>query len=122
MATVLLATATPGAANTLSPGSQKEIVTSNPHHKTYTIQNTYDYPATLELFVYDKDFKEVDGWAVEKKVFKLLPKGKREVLFSFEVDEVKKLHVCSKMVSKGYEQVPLAVTTQVCSRLMLIPQ
>ena len=118
---VVFAGVSAGVANDLSPAGHRVFAPSETLYKNYTLYNRYDYPATFEIFVYDKRFKPVEGWAVRQSTYKLLPDSKRQVQLRFDVAGERKLLVCSKMISRGYDEAPLDITTQVCSRLQITP-
>jgi len=111
-------------AHTMSPGYQKVLVPGDFVTLTYEVGNSFDIPATYEVYVLAKDFKTVEeDWRViGKNPIKLFPGDTRRVRIKFRMPEGvddRKVIVCSALDAIGYNDENPQTITRVCSRLWL---
>ena len=108
-----------GLTHAMSPGFETEYSVSELTNKTYTLENSYDFPITLAIEVFEKNWSPALGWAVDKETFKMLPNSKKKATITFESIGVRKIIVCSTLKGIGYEEEPPSIISRVCSRLII---
>jgi hypothetical protein len=116
---VMLTLPTLTLAHSMSPGFETEYAVSPVYSKTYTVTNDYNFPATYEVQVFNKDMTPADGWKAEKYTFKIKPNNKKEINLTFKSNETRKLIVCSTLTNIGYENEKASIISRVCSRLII---
>lgn len=120
IATLLLLAFGQGAvAHTLSPSYEKKTIISDTFEMQYEVGNHYSFPATYEIDVLTKEGAQAKGWKVKSALLKIKPHSKKSFLIVFKSREPRKLMVCTKLASTGYEEEPAQVISRVCSRLWL---
>lgn len=103
----------------MSPGFETEYAIGTALKKTYEIENHYNFPATYEVQVFNKDMTPATDWRSEKTTFKMLPRSKKQVTIKFKSTETRKLIVCSTLTNIGYENEKASIISRVCSRLII---
>jgi hypothetical protein len=106
-------------AHSQSPGFETEYAIASVHTKTYELENTYNFPITLEIVVYEKDFSPASGWRTEKSTYKMKPKSEKQVHIQFKSVGTRKLLVCSELKGIGYDEKEPSIISRVCSRLII---
>jgi len=119
VAMVLMLLPTLSSAHSMLPGFEVEYAPAPVFTKTYELENHYDFPATLEVYVLNKDGSPAVGWRTDKETYKMKPKSKNQVSIDFKSVGQRKLLVCSKLVGVGYEEVKPSIISVVCSRLII---
>ena len=119
VAMVLMLLPTLSSAHSMLPGFETEYALAPVFTKTYELENHYDFPATLEVYVLNKDGSPAVGWRTDKETYKMKPKSKKRVSIDFKSVGQRKLLVCSKLVGVGYEEVKPSIISVVCSRLII---
>lgn len=118
-AMILCALPVMGLAHGQSPGFETEQALTQEFTKSYELRNSYDFPITLQVEVFEKDGTPAEGWSANKATFKMKPNAKKRVNFTFEVKEQRKVLVCSRLIGVGYEQQKPHIVSRVCSRLII---
>jgi hypothetical protein len=116
---VMLTLPTLTLAHSMSPGFETEYAVSSVYSKTYTVTNDYNFPATYEVQVFNKDMTPATDWKAEKYTFKIKPNNKKDINLTFKSTETRKLIVCSTLTNIGYENEEASIISRVCSRLII---
>jgi hypothetical protein len=119
VAMVLLLLPTLSSAHSMSPGFETEYAPAPVFSKKYELENHYDFPVTLEVYVLNKDGSPAYGWRTSKETYKMKPKSKKQVSIDFKSVGQRKLLVCSKLIGIGYEESKPSIISVVCSRLII---
>jgi hypothetical protein len=119
IALVLMLLPTLSSAHAMTPGFETEYAPAPIFTKDYELENHYDFPATLEVYVLNKDGSPASGWRTAKESYKLKPNSKKRVSIDFKSVGQRKLLVCSKLVGIGYEEVKPSIISVICSRLII---
>lgn len=106
-------------SHSMTPEFEVEYANSDRFYKTYIVSNEYDFPITLKIYVYNKDWTEADGWKSRKETFNLLPGSEKDVELRFRSVGVRKLIVCSVLEGIGYDKENPSLVSRVCSRLII---
>ena len=107
------------SAHSMSPGFETEYSPVKTFSKEYELENHYDFPITLEVYVLNKDGSPAYGWRAGKETYKMRPTSKKKVRLEFKSVGQRKLLVCSKLVGIGYEESKPSIISVVCSRLII---
>ena len=107
------------SAHSMLPGFEADHAVSDTHSKKYTVKNGYNFPATYEVQVFNKDMTPATDWEAEKYSFKMKPNSKKEFNLKFNSTETRKVIVCSTLTNIGYENEKASIISRVCSRLIL---
>lgn len=108
-----------GLAHGQSPGFESEVALTQTFSKSYELRNSYDFPITLQVEVFEKDGTPAEGWSTNKSTFKMKPNAKKRVDVTFDVQQQRKVLVCSRLIGVGYEQKEPHIVSRVCSRLII---
>jgi hypothetical protein len=119
VAMVLLLLPTLSSAHSMSPGFETEYAPAPVFSKKYELENHYDFPVTLEVYVLNKDGSPAHGWRASKETYKLKTRSKKQVSIDFKSVGQRKLLVCSKLIGIGYEESKPNIISVVCSRLII---
>jgi hypothetical protein len=119
VAMVLMLLPTLSSAHSMSPGFETEYSPAPVFSKKYELENHYDFPVTLEVYVLNKDGSPAYGWRTSKETYKMKPKSKKQVSIDFKSVGQRKLLVCSKLIGVGYEESKPSIISIVCSRLII---
>jgi hypothetical protein len=119
VAMVLLLLPTLSSAHSMSPGFETEYAPAPVFSKKYELENHYDFPVTLEVYVLNKDGSPAYGWRTSKETYKMKPRSKKQVSIDFKSVGQRKLLVCSKLIGVGYEESKPSIISVVCSRLII---
>jgi hypothetical protein len=119
VAMVLMLLPTLSSAHSMSPGFETEYAPAPIFTKDYELENHYDFPMTLEVYVLNKDGSPAYGWRTDKETYKMKPKSKKKLSIDFRAIGQRKLLVCSKLVGVGYEESKPSIISIVCSRLII---
>jgi hypothetical protein len=106
-------------AHSMSPGFESHYATQASFTTQYTLTNSYDFPVTLSIVVFNKDGSIADDWSVDKQHYKMLPGSSKTANITFVVRHQRKLIVCSTLTGIGYDQVKPNLISRVCSRLVI---
>jgi hypothetical protein len=116
---VMMLLPTLSLAHSMSPGFETEYTPAPVFSKKYELENHYDFPVTLEVYVLNKDGSPAYGWRTSKETYKMKPKSKKQVSIDFKSVGQRKLLVCSKLIGVGYEESKPSIISIVCSRLII---
>jgi hypothetical protein len=116
---VMMLLPTLSLAHSMSPGFETEYASNSVVTKTYELENHYEFPVTLEVYVLNKDGSPADGWKTEKNTYRITPGNKKQVTVIFKSEGQRKLLVCSKLIGVGYEENDPSIISVVCSRLII---
>lgn len=119
VAMVLMLLPTLSLAHSMSPGFETEYAPAPVFSKGYELENHYEFPVTLEVYVLNKDGSPAYGWRTDKETYKIKPKSKKQVSIVFKSVGQRKLLVCSKLIGVGYEESKPSIISVVCSRLII---
>ena len=103
----------------MTPGFDTEYAGSRVLFKRYEIRNEYDFPITLKMEVFTKNWHPTAGWKADKQTFKMQSNSTKGVMMFFRSFGTRKLIVCSTLKGIGYEETPPGVISRVCSRLVI---
>ncbi len=119
VAMLLMLLPTLSSAHSMSPGFETEYAPAPVFTKKYELENHYDFPVTLEVYVLNKDGSPAYGWRTSKETYKMKPRSKKQVTIDFKSVGQRKLLVCSKLIGVGYEESKPSIISIVCSRLII---
>ena len=108
-----------GFTHGMTPGFETEYAVTETHNKTYVLENSYEFPITLQIEVFEKDGTPASGWGIDKLTYRMLPQSKKKAEIVFESIGKRKLIVCSTLTGVGYEEERPQVISRVCSRLII---
>lgn len=100
-------------AHSMTPGYTQTYIPQ----MTYKVTNEYGFPATYRVDVYDKQFKPIGGWSVDKNTIRILPPNTKTLNLRFK--SAGKYHVCTTLIGKGYDEIKPHTASRVCSRLWI---
>ena len=116
---VMMLLPTLSLAHSMSPGFETEYTSDEVMIKTYELENHYEFPVTMEVYVLNKDGSPANGWKTEKNTYRITPKSKKRVTVIFKSEGQRKLLVCSKLIGVGYEENGPSIISIICSRLII---
>lgn len=116
--------ATSAGAHSQEPG-YKKIYAGKVATQTYTLENAYEFPATYEIEVLDRDGRVPEtGWRLleGQSRYRLEPGSSRRfsIIVKMNGRSERKLLVCTTLKAVGYEESLPGNITRVCSRLWVI--
>jgi hypothetical protein len=116
---VMMLLPTLSLAHSMSPGFETEYASNSVLTKTYELENHYEFPVTLEVYVLNRDGSPADGWRTEKETYRITPESSKLVSIDFLSVGERKLIICSKLIGVGYEENDPSIISVVCSRLII---